>query len=104
MGDAALLLADRVGEVLREPVELDASAGVFAGTASIGVAVGRYTVADALLRDADLALYAAKAAGKDRYVLFDAGTQVADEGFRAPEADPQPSPARPGSPERLLDG
>jgi PleD family two-component response regulator len=36
-------------------------------TASIGVAVGQYVTPDAMLRDADLALYAAKAAGKDRY-------------------------------------
>ena len=41
-------------------------------TASIGVAIGRYDSPDALLRDADLALYSAKAAGKDRYELFDA--------------------------------
>ena len=41
-------------------------------TVSIGLAVGRYETADQLLRDADLALYAAKAAGKDRCTVFDA--------------------------------
>ena len=65
-------LADRLTEILREPVELGAGRQISSLTASIGVAVGRYTSPDALLRDADLALYAAKAAGKDRYVLFDA--------------------------------
>jgi len=70
--DAALdPLAERVADALREPVEFEDK--TIAVTASIGVAVGRYPDPDALLRDADLALYAAKAAGKDRYTLFDAG-------------------------------
>jgi diguanylate cyclase (GGDEF)-like protein len=70
--DAALdVLADRVTETLREPVELDDGRKILSLTASIGVAVGRYETPDALLRDADLALYAAKAAGRDRYALFD---------------------------------
>src|SRR5207248_4683019 len=65
------LLADRLTDCLREPVELDRGQKAISITASIGVAVGRYTTPDALLRDADLALYAAKASGKDRYALFD---------------------------------
>ena len=72
-GEATLnLLADRLTEVLREPVELEDGRKLFSVTASIGVAIGRYETPDALLRDADLALYSAKAAGKDRYALFDA--------------------------------
>jgi diguanylate cyclase (GGDEF)-like protein len=74
------LLADRLTEVLREPVELEDRRKIFSVTASIGVAVGRYSSPDALLRDADLALYAAKAAGKDRYALFDASMYVGVEG------------------------
>jgi diguanylate cyclase (GGDEF)-like protein len=66
------LLADRLTEVLHEPIEFDDHCKIFSVTASIGVAVGKYATPDALLRDADLALYAAKAAGKDRYALFDA--------------------------------
>ena len=66
------LLADRLTEVLREPVDLDGGRKTICVTASIGVAVGRYAMPEALLRDADLALYAAKGAGKDRYALFDA--------------------------------
>jgi len=73
------LLADRLTEVLREPVELDDGRKIFSVTASIGVAVGQYATPDALLRDADLALYAAKAAGKDRYALFDASMYEGDE-------------------------
>ena len=66
-------LADRLTETLREPVELGDAGKLFSVTASIGVASGSYATPDDLLRDADLALYAAKAAGKDRYALFDAG-------------------------------
>jgi EAL domain-containing protein (putative c-di-GMP-specific phosphodiesterase class I) len=49
-------------------------------TASIGLALGQYSSPDELLRDADLALYAAKGEGKDRYVLFDAGLYADAEG------------------------
>ena len=49
-------------------------------TASIGVAFGRYATPDDLLRDAQLALYAAKAAGKDRYTLFNANMRSVIEG------------------------
>ena len=64
-------LADRLIDVLRQPVELEDTRQTFTVTASIGLALGRYASPDQLLRDADLALYAAKAAGKDRYALFD---------------------------------
>jgi diguanylate cyclase (GGDEF)-like protein len=74
------LLAERLTEVLREPVELDNSGKTFSVTASVGAAVGQYATPDALLRDADLALYAAKAAGKDRYALFDASMYAGAEG------------------------
>jgi diguanylate cyclase (GGDEF)-like protein len=77
-GEATVnLLADRLTDVLREPIELDEGRRTISITASIGVAVGRYVTPDALLRDADLALYAAKAAGKDRYALFDASAKTA---------------------------
>jgi diguanylate cyclase (GGDEF)-like protein len=43
--------------------------------ASIGIAVGgpEYVKADELLRDADIAMYRAKTAGKARYAMFDPG-------------------------------
>jgi len=81
------ILADRLTEVLREPVELDDGRKIFSVTASIGVAVGQHASPDALLRDADLALYAAKAAGKDRYALFEASMYAGVEGRRELEAD-----------------
>jgi EAL domain-containing protein (putative c-di-GMP-specific phosphodiesterase class I) len=49
-------------------------------TASIGVAFGRYATPDDLLRDAHMALFAAKAAGKDRYTLFNANMRSIIEG------------------------
>ncbi len=73
-GESTLeLLADRLTEILREPVKLGADGKAVSVTVSIGIALGRYASPDALLRDADLALYTAKAAGKDRHVLYAAG-------------------------------
>jgi diguanylate cyclase (GGDEF)-like protein len=81
------LLADRLTEVLREPVALEDGRRIFSVTASIGVAMGQYGTPDGLLRDADLALYAAKAAGKDRYALFDASMYAGAEGRLELESD-----------------
>jgi diguanylate cyclase (GGDEF)-like protein len=64
-------LADRVTDALREPVAIDDSGRTVTVTASTGVAIGRYATPDELLRDADLALYAAKSAGRDRYAMFE---------------------------------
>ena len=80
-------LAERLTENLREPVKLDDGRQIFSVTASIGVACGQYDTPDALLRDADLALYAAKAAGKDRYTLFDTSMRAGEEGRIQLEAD-----------------
>ncbi len=85
--ETADVLADRLVEALRQPIQLDDRHPAVAVTASIGVAIGRYETSDALLRDADLALYAAKAAGKDRYSLFDAGMHSDVEGRVALEVD-----------------
>jgi len=73
-------LARRVIESLHKPVELEGFGPSFFFTASIGVAFGRYTTHDDLLRDAQLALYAAKSAGKDRYTLFNANMRSVIEG------------------------
>ncbi|MCU1693518.1 MAG: diguanylate cyclase [Frankiales bacterium] len=69
-GAGAEVLAARLVEVLGQPVPV----GV--GTVSLGASVGlaRSTGAsraDDLLRDADTAMYAAKAAGKGRYRVFE---------------------------------
>jgi len=56
-------------------------------TASIGVAFGQYTSADDVLADARAALYAAKAAGKDRYTVFNANMRSVIEGRGLLEAE-----------------
>jgi diguanylate cyclase (GGDEF)-like protein len=73
-------LARRVIEALHRPIELDEFAPSFSLTASIGVAFGRYATPEDLLHDAQLALYSAKAAGKDRYTLFNASMRSVIEG------------------------
>jgi diguanylate cyclase (GGDEF)-like protein len=69
-------LARRMIEELHKPIELDEVGPRFFSTASIGVAFGRYETPEDLLRDAQLALTAAKAAGKDRYTLFNANMRT----------------------------
>jgi diguanylate cyclase (GGDEF)-like protein len=73
-------LARRIIEALHKPFELEDFGPNFFMTASIGLAFGRYASPDDLLRDAQLALHAAKAAGKDRYTLFNANMRSVIEG------------------------
>ena len=74
------LVAERLLEVLREPFEIDDTARPSVCiTASIGIARGSRISATDLLRDADIALYEAKAAGRDRYVTFQREMQTAVE-------------------------
>jgi diguanylate cyclase (GGDEF)-like protein len=80
-------LARRVIESLHKPVDLDGFGPRFFATASIGVAFGRYETSDELLRDAQLALHAAKAAGKDRYTLFNANMRSVIESRGVLEAE-----------------
>jgi EAL domain-containing protein (putative c-di-GMP-specific phosphodiesterase class I) len=70
VGDA-LRVADRIQKTLALPFNLDGHE-VFT-SASVGIAVGArdYESAEAVLRDADTALYRAKALGKARYEVFD---------------------------------
>jgi diguanylate cyclase (GGDEF)-like protein/PAS domain S-box-containing protein len=69
----AAMVAERLLEVLGEPFILYASEGSpipHAVTASIGIAEGDRPQVEDLFRDADLALYRAKAAGRNCYVFF----------------------------------
>jgi diguanylate cyclase (GGDEF)-like protein/PAS domain S-box-containing protein len=72
------MVADRIREVLRGPFEVEGFEGLpITVTASIGIASGTRSSAQELLRDADIALYRAKAAGRDRSVLFEPAMQSA---------------------------
>ena len=68
-----IAMADRLLAALRHPffvagTELSTSASIGITTSNIG-----YTSPEDVLRDADTAMYKAKAAGKARYALFDVG-------------------------------
>ncbi|MGA2037465.1 MAG: EAL domain-containing protein, partial [Acidimicrobiales bacterium] len=64
-------LARAVLDALTMPYRVKGATGAsLSMTASIGVATGLRTSASHLLRDADIALYEAKAAGKNRFVVF----------------------------------
>ncbi|PYR51620.1 MAG: diguanylate cyclase [Acidobacteria bacterium] len=69
----ACLIAERIREVLRAPFFLG-DRELFT-TASIGIALSTadYTQPEDIMRDADTAMYRAKALGKARHELFDTG-------------------------------
>jgi diguanylate cyclase (GGDEF)-like protein/PAS domain S-box-containing protein len=68
--ERARAVARRVTGALTRPVEVDGAAYVV--TVSVGVALGRAGDAPQdVLRDADSAMYRAKALGKDRHAVFD---------------------------------
>jgi diguanylate cyclase (GGDEF)-like protein len=67
----AIAIAERLLDKLTSPIHLE-DRKVFAG-ASIGIVLGaaNYQNGTELLRDADIAMYRAKALGKGRYAVFD---------------------------------
>ena len=74
----AEMVAERIREVLRKPFQIDGFEGIpITVTASIGIATGDRPSAQELLRDADAALYRAKAMGRDQFVVFEAAMQSA---------------------------
>jgi diguanylate cyclase (GGDEF)-like protein/PAS domain S-box-containing protein len=75
--DDLCLIAERLQQALSEPFQINKQK--VHGSASIGIVVGtpESKSVDALLRDADIAMYRAKAAGRGRYELFDAGMHAA---------------------------
>jgi diguanylate cyclase (GGDEF)-like protein/PAS domain S-box-containing protein len=73
----AVVLAERLMESLRTPFRVGGEA--VTSSASIGITFSAfgYEGADAVLRDADTAMYRAKAEGKARYAVFDSGLHQA---------------------------
>ncbi len=70
------LLAQRILDVLRQPIELSGHAPLEI-SASIGIATGMPGTAENLMQDADLALYKAKALGKNGFARFESAMHVA---------------------------
>jgi diguanylate cyclase (GGDEF)-like protein/PAS domain S-box-containing protein len=64
------VVAERIRDVLATPFQVSASDTPLRVTASIGIAEGDRADAGELLRDADIALYRAKGAGKDCSVTY----------------------------------
>ena len=67
----ACVLAQRVIEVLNAPIRLGGKEVFTSTSIGIAMAASRYRKAEELLRDADVAMYRAKAEGRHRYALFD---------------------------------
>ncbi len=69
----AATVAERIIRAIRRPVRVEDDDMVI--SASVGVSLlkvqGEQADAEELLRDADLAMYAAKAAGRNQYAIFD---------------------------------
>jgi diguanylate cyclase (GGDEF)-like protein len=82
------LVAERLLEVLRQPYDTSGETGrELAVTASVGIAFGMQQDAEELLREADIALYEAKAAGRNRYVVFQSAMQTAIQDRLATQMD-----------------
>jgi diguanylate cyclase (GGDEF)-like protein len=61
-------LADRIGNALRQPYDI--AERTVHMSASIGLVPGTASTPTEALRDADVALYEAKAAGRDRWISY----------------------------------
>ena len=81
------VVAEKILEVLSTPFQLAGNNLPLHVTASIGIAAGDRARPEELLRDADIALYQAKAAGKQRAVVFAQAMHTAIEHRRQLEVD-----------------
>ena len=70
-------IAARILAAIREPIDLGDHHLTVAASMGIVVADGHQATADELLRSADVAMYMAKARGKDRFVVFEASMHEA---------------------------
>jgi diguanylate cyclase (GGDEF)-like protein/PAS domain S-box-containing protein len=65
-------LADRIQAELRQPVDVDGREVFVSASMGIAISSTTYQGVDEIMRDADVAMYAAKAAGKARHEFFGA--------------------------------
>jgi len=78
---APAVVAQRLLDLMHQPFVLKGALMPIYVNISIGVAVGDRRSASDLLRDADVALYEAKGAGKNQYAFFDS-TMASESGRR----------------------
>ena len=67
----AVRIAERIGEVLRTPIYLQERELFITGSTGVALSANRYDRAEDLLRDAEIAMYRAKALGGGRHEIFD---------------------------------
>jgi diguanylate cyclase (GGDEF)-like protein len=72
---SAVIVAQRVLDALAAPLHIGGKELVPSASIGIAIADTSYSLADEVLRDADMALYRAKARGRKRFELFDASMQ-----------------------------
>src|SRR6185503_13318283 len=83
----AELLAQRIVQTMGQPFDLDGQRAIVGVSIGIAVATDRSMTADVLLKNADMALYRAKADGRGGYRFFAAEMDAQMQARRAIELD-----------------
>jgi diguanylate cyclase (GGDEF)-like protein len=83
----AELLAQRIVQSMSQPFDLDGQRAIVGISIGIAVATERSITADVLLKNADMALYRAKADGRGGYRFFEASMDAQLQARRALELD-----------------
>jgi len=85
--DMCAAVAARLVETIKQPVEVDGESISIGGSVGIALAPENGTQADDILRNADMALYRAKADGRSAFRFFESRMDREDRERRALEAD-----------------
>ena len=83
----AAILADRILTALHQPYEIDGNRIVAGASIGISIAPRHNISSETLLKDADIALYLAKAEGRGTYRFFEADMDAHVQHLRAVELD-----------------
>jgi diguanylate cyclase (GGDEF)-like protein len=83
----AAVLAERIVDAFQQPFEINGHRMVVAISAGIAIAADNDTVSEALLKNADIALYIAKSQGRGGYRFFRPDMDVKEQELRAVELE-----------------
>ena len=72
----AIQVAERIQEDLKKPFDLNGNEVFISASIGIALSTDGHKTADDMLRDADIAMYRAKAKGKARYQVFNQGMRT----------------------------